>query len=487
MMKNVFLVGLLMSVTSLFSSQVTIVETSLGTGLDDINCQSVYNMGETVYVGGLCTGFATNPLELNVYRSEDDGGSWANIQYADVDVDVDWAEYLYVKNLTFLDGNVGIASCSVTPAYYCDPPESQFIIKTTDAGASWDMKFSQPSGHVFENITDIDFFDDQNGIALGYFDNGGWFEINVWGVVTADQGESWTPIAFPQELLQHKTIQNFSIVDENTAYLVAQHAYQYDDVLEYFVYKSTDKGMTWESVSQHGFPSSINVEHADVTDVEFVNEDIGYISFSESYYKSVLIKTLDGGLTWEEVDHPLDVTHGYENIDFRDIYFVTEQEGYIIAGNYCNSNGCYRGYGILYTDDGGESWMVLDANKYSSCALVEMSFDASTGVGFAVGGSISGDEGKVFKIVGNAVGTHDVFDQIHVTVGPNPSQGIVTFTNNVMQVLSLNIYAMNGRLVKSTQLTSEALTVSLNKGEYAYKIESLDDGRSSKSGLLIIK
>lgn len=480
-MKQYILLSLCMIASGLFA-QVKMEEVFVSP--DSYNYQSVGNHGETFIIGGVCSPSEDMPLQMNMYKSIDAGASWNTIQSASVGSD----NYLYITNPTFIDEDIIVASCSGRDGYYHDPTESQFIVKSIDGGDNWDVVYSHPSGHSFERIAGIDFFDGQHGMALGYFDKDDWFDINAWGVTTDDQGKTWTAIDFPDVLDEYKTIQDFCIVDYQTSYLVAEDAYPYDSIMQYYFYKSIDQGHTWTEVSQNLMPAPMDEfwGNANVSDIEFINENVGFMSIIEDYEKSVILKTVNGGVTWTEMPHPLDVANGYEDINVNKIHFINEQEGYAICGNYCNSTGCYRGYAVMYTIDAGLSWTVLDSDRWGR-ALVDMAYDETSGSGIAVGGTIQDSDGIAFKLSGSSVGTPDIFDDIEVSVGPNPSEGQIRFTNGLEVTLSLEIFGIDSKLIESTRLNPGVMVLSLERGQYLYKVQTTDGSGGSKSGILLVQ
>ncbi len=107
-------------------------------------------------------------------------------------------------------------------------------------------------------------------------------------------------------------------------------------LLTIFLLVSQSDSQTWNIV-----PSGTNKT---LNSVSFPSASVGYIAGDDS----LILKTMDGGLTW----NPLDMSNfsfpGPET-DFLQIKFLTENVGYISVGPY---------YGILKTIDGGVNWSV---------------------------------------------------------------------------------------------------------------------------------
>ncbi|MDA3860987.1 MAG: YCF48-related protein [Melioribacteraceae bacterium] len=126
------------------------------------------------------------------------------------------------------------------------------------------------------------------------------------------------------------------------------------------ILRTIDGGYTWEE------PTTPLPVVASMYSIFFVNEDIGYAGGK----KDVLIKSEDGGETWREVT--------FESVSGKiySIYFANENTGWVLSGT--SSGGQ-----ISYTDDGGLTWAVQATE--TSVNLKAMSFN-SPGHGICVGG-----------------------------------------------------------------------------------------------------
>lgn len=96
-----------------------------------------------------------------------------------------------------------------------------------------------------------------------------------------------------------------------------------------YVIRTVDGGSNWEEVDLNGFAS---------VDLALKDEDTGFIS-STSYRQ--WFKTTDGGMTWNKEPFPESLTTGY--ID--DIYFTDSNTGFVYYDNVINK-----------TIDGGLTW-----------------------------------------------------------------------------------------------------------------------------------
>ncbi|MBN8571236.1 MAG: T9SS type A sorting domain-containing protein [Ignavibacteria bacterium] len=137
-----------------------------------------------------------------------------------------------------------------------------------------------------------------------------------------------------------------------------------------FIFKSTDKGNTWQKKTYRGLGRYIHdymkffdsqnaiINTTDgvikttnggenfnwlyhynfISSISFINMNTGYIKLSESQN---LLKTTDGGNSWNTV---------YQNFPYYQLYFINENTGFV------NDNTFYK---TLRTTNGGVNWNVV--------------------------------------------------------------------------------------------------------------------------------
>lgn len=231
---------------------------------------------------------------------------------------------------------------------------SGVILKSTDGGNNW--------FHVNQNIDyridDIEFINSKIGYAGGYL---GYL------IKTEDGGDHWVKLESPTS----NDIKSISFINENLGYLAADHGQ---------IFKTSNGGKSWEYSylpydwaikilflsdqkgfllhNYSGFLSTVDggktwqeVPHDkfnDITDLTFVDENIGYAT-GGMLGPFLFLKTVDGGITWAEKIFPRWISTTYQTVSFKDKHtgFVFNQVGEVIT-----------------TGDGGQNWFILDTLKF---------------------------------------------------------------------------------------------------------------------------
>lgn len=232
------------------------------------NCTSVYFQSENL-------GFITC-YDGSILKSTDGGKSWRQVQNNTT---------LPVYGISFMNAQVGFAvgGQSYCGGTGCKVP-GYLMLKTTDGGETWD---SVPLPYKPADLRTIKFYSPAFGIAIGIAAN----------LFTRDGGETWTD--FTSE--EMKICNHLSLISENAAYI---------SVLQNQLYKTINGGGSWQKISDQK-PNSIQ-------SIMFLNEQVGFIS-----YYNALLKTTDGGLTWNKLDNA--------PVQARAIYFSSETNGIVFG------------------------------------------------------------------------------------------------------------------------------------------------------------
>jgi photosystem II stability/assembly factor-like uncharacterized protein len=186
--------------------------------------------------------------------------------------------------------------------------EKGTVLKTTDAGASWNF---MPSG-TLRRLEMVWFTDAETGYVTS--DSG-------FIMKTTDGGETWLE-------LQSGTTEEFNDI------------YFYNETLGFIagmngqLLRTTNGGETWER-------ASIDI-YSDVYSIYFVNENVGYAAAS----MRTVFKTIDGGDSWTS-------TSGDPYLDLRSIFFLDAFKGYVSGEDNF----------MMKTTNGGFSWTQFQSNR----------------------------------------------------------------------------------------------------------------------------
>jgi photosystem II stability/assembly factor-like uncharacterized protein len=293
-----------------------------------------------------------------------------------------------------------------------------FIMRSNDGGLTWDSILIN-NNNMHYQLNTIEFTNALDGFA------GGLNNVSQALIKTVDNGNSWTDITpDPSSTEQIKAVSFYD----------ALHGFAADRIN---IYSTNDAGLTWNTHN-----AGISVE-----DIRFSDGNTGY-ACGILNTDAVVIKTTDGGQTWNNVLMPLQsVTFGsaMKKIDFgqdavfasvwylnsmfrsiddgvnwsmitvpgiyeiKDFDFINADEGYVLS-----SMG-----EIYYTNDGGQTWTLqyaVAAGAYGpSVYLTSISFSGNTGY-------VCGSNGLIKKFT-PAVTSITADNKSAISFYPNPFNG----------------------------------------------------------------
>jgi len=187
------------------------------------------------------------------------------------------------------------------------------IGRTSDGGRTWSF-VSNLTARERMSVQAVHFFDSDNGIAA-----------TGSGVIlsTEDAGESWSPV----DRQGHSGgISSLFFLDERRGW-AAGHG----DVL-----RTDDGGDTWIPLTPEGVDTNYR---SPMRAIWFLDERRGWAAGMNAS----LMRTADGGVTWEGAVTPLAAG---EHLNFWDMFFVDGQTGWVVG-----EEGT-----MLATRDGGTTW-----------------------------------------------------------------------------------------------------------------------------------
>jgi photosystem II stability/assembly factor-like uncharacterized protein len=202
---------------------------------------------------------------------------------------------------------------------------------------------------------------------------------------TIDGGQNWQVIQIKgAESLDFRDIQAF---DVNSA--IAMSAGEAEKGAAK-IYQTTDGGVNWQVVFE------TNEKGVFFDSFDFWNKNEGILVGDAIDEKPYLLKTSDGGKTWNRI-----AKESLPNIEIGEASFAASGTCIITKGKsawFCTQNR------VFYTNDKGKSWNVSQTNfgKGQTAGIFGLHF-TNTKQGFAVGGDYKDDK----KAVPNVATTND--------------------------------------------------------------------------------
>ena len=228
------------------------------------------------------------------------------------------------------------------------------------------------------------------------------------------------------------------VMDENTIWGLATHHSLFDKNFQHF-FKTIDGGKTWIN-GQVKTSDVENIESWNAAIICPVNESIArMVLYNYENYHTLLLKTTDGGETWNEETGPFS---NNENRDIITMHFYSEKNGIAIGNDYGKG-----GLAVYKTKDSGENWFEVEtppmnddyAYLYSGNNRMEVLGDAIW-IGTA-GGRVmrSLDRGDTWEMFDVGIGLYEItsiafkdsLNGIAVTDGwPNYTHQMALLTND---------------------------------------------------------
>jgi photosystem II stability/assembly factor-like uncharacterized protein len=300
-----------------------------------------------------------NGQDMTVFTTTHDGGG-------------SWSGEKIDCNATAFSMISGISADSAFIAAYGSASDNQ-ILRTTDGGDNWEEVLSGAGNSSFFNV--VHFFNSTDGFVQGD-PEGGEFELYT----TSDGGDSWTridgaEIPDPTADDEYGTVGHYTAV-EDTIWFTTNYGR---------IYKSEDKGHTWEvsTVYSGEYSPSITIAFDESGQVGIADVSL---SDGSTTVKDTLYKTTDGGQNWAPVDYSGNFYHsGISSIPGEPNTFVSVGADYETPA-----------MGVSFTNDGGNTWNDL-TEYYKNMQFIGVDF-SSTNRGYA--GGFQGEVGSGMYVYG---------------------------------------------------------------------------------------
>ncbi|MBS1494109.1 MAG: T9SS type A sorting domain-containing protein [Bacteroidetes bacterium] len=311
-----------------------------------------------------------------------------------------------IRDVDFINANTGFAIAweygLVDPNFY-----GSIILKTTDAGQTWDSHYKRDDSIFYRKIS---FINSQFGFLLG----------EPVGIVrTTNGGSNWIKDYIDTNTFVHG-FPVWDIKTIGTQFGIACGGFQ---DLAGVIWRTTNAGVNW--TSQGVAPEPLFALH--------FYDNQNFIAVGGDFeYGASLVKTTNAGANWDYT--PLNEFGIGLNLSFR-----TESDGWMALG---------LGQKFLYTFDGGLGWRTIPTPNLETILDVHFS---SKRHGVAVGqhAAILIYNSSLVAIDNN---TSKLPSSIELKQNyPNPfnPETIISFSLDKPQYVSLKIYDMIGKEIKT--------------------------------------
>ncbi len=382
--------------------------------------------------GGVVWGFGAdgtgNDADYRVFTKTSDGGNtWVGGTMTGIPTTVS------VSDIAAGDGNTAWV------IGYANSGSTQGVWKTADGGTTWTKQgtasFNQ--GASFPNV--IYFWDTNTGMAMGDPVNG---KLEVY--TTTNGGTTWTAVAGgAAQTGEYAYVHNKSVAG-NTIWCGSNFGR---------IYRSNDKGATWlETVSS---PLSDFGGAGESGEIALKDANTAWVL---SIF-GIIYKTTDAGVNFE----PVDLISG--TLYPTSLKYVPGTVQTLLSGGASSTYG--RGSSISF--DGGVNWIEI-TNNSSDTGITTY---GATSTSEIYGGSFS-STGEGVNTLSEILSTSEAGATKGIAIGPNPTYGELNIST-VLNVKSVEILDMNGRIIKTFGADSKKLNLSsLQSGVYAVKVNTAD-------------
>lgn len=255
------------------------------------------------------------------------------------------------------------------------------VLRTADGGVTW-QKLNVTTEAL--DFRDIDAIDAQTAYVMS-IGNGPASRIYK----TTDAGKTWN--------LQFKNEDPKAFLDA-MSFWDANHGIAFGDSVDqqFYILTTADSGRTWSRVPTSNLPPAQGNEGAFAasgTNIAVFGKSHAWIGTGAAA-KSRVLRTTDGGRTWQVADTPLasGPSAGIFSIAFRDAKF-----GVIAGGDYRKEQDAVDN--LAMTNDGGVTWtLVKGLSGFRSVVAYVPNTKTPTLIAIGPsGGDYSEDDGRTWK------------------------------------------------------------------------------------------
>lgn len=175
---------------------------------------------------------------------------------------------------------------------------------------------------------------------------------------TNDGGKSWDLVYFNE---------NKEVFFDGMSFWNKNNGIAFSDPVngKHYLIKTKDGGETWQEIPSEGIPKKLEVEYgfaASGTGIPVYGNKTVWLGMGG--VKSRVLKSNDGGINWVSVETPL--AHGGESTGIYSLAFKNKKIGVAVGGDYTKQNIKNT---MVFTENGGMTWHLPETqtNEYREC------------------------------------------------------------------------------------------------------------------------
>ncbi len=408
---------------------------SLGTILNTTDGGYTWERKNKTVTSALLQGVDFIDPEYGVIAGSDDDLNDCNaVIFNTGDGGENWSIILCDSNFYFIDVDAVNRNTTLGLAKSFTYYDKSYVYRTTDNGSNWDLS-------VFDTLN----LQSIQTVGSKVWAVGSTANYDPAILFSSDAGGTWN--SQTNINVAGTGLTEVCFTDELTGFAVGNNG---------IVLKTTNGGETWSvcwgNLDPNGFWRFYNL-----TSVYFINNTTGWITGTISGYQNKLIKTNDGGQTWDTLSI----------FNSGQVVFTDPENGWIFGNR------------VWITSNGGDSWEVL--SRPESIFKADM---VNSEYGWAV---VSG--GRIFKYYKPAIEVENNLDfeprnyQLFQNY-PNPFNPVTSIIYDIPEesYIALKIYNVLGEEVATlvnTEQMAGRYKVEWNADRYAsgiyiYRIQTAD-------------
>ncbi len=290
------------------SSGTILRTTDGGYTWEPTNALSATTSMYSIYFVNKNVGYAGGSKDL-LLKTTDGGATWSEVTFE--------AGNGTVYSIYFADENIGWVLSGAS--------KGGTISHTTDGGASWSIQVTE----IATNLRAMDFSSSGHGICVGS-------KAGSFAFYYTKDGLTWTKAPTPTGIpavYSRTNIYAVAMASDNVA-SVSGWGSRASGLQPTLTIRTDDGGANWEYKTQ----TEEDKLYVNMYGMEFINELTGITVGGSSYKGGVAYKTVDGGVTWKEINLPI-------GFSCKAISMINNKVCIVGAGG-----------GIVVSDDAGATW-----------------------------------------------------------------------------------------------------------------------------------